>query len=490
MKLMLNIISDSGQVLDTVSLAQSSVTIGRAKDNDIVLEDDKRVISHHHAVIDFHDPDYFLTDISTNGVLVNDAVQPLGKGNRIRLNDDDKLYIGDYTVVVNFSQKAEVADGIDVTSGPLSDEEKYVLDDDPFADLGQDSVQKMIDENQLTPGNWQKADKTKDDFFEFDIPGQNDREEDLTPPVEMNRISAVKEAFEPFQGNQKEDEKISSDIFEEDWFSKTNKNQQSVDKDPFDLDFFEQESESSKVQEFEPAPVVKKESEPEAKISFGKIEPVAIHDSADSSSKQEAVTATEDFEQAVAYFLKGIGVKSSHLQQNLNPETFYIVGKILRASVQGTIDVLIGRAKIKNEMHLDVTMIRSRQNNPIKFSVSAEEAIKKLLAPEDEGYLSAEEAIDEVFDDIRAHQFSMIAGMQAALLEVLKRFDPDKLEHRLQQESPISASIPIHKQAKLWRLFQHLYEEIEHEASDDFYHLFGQVFAETYQDQINHLRKR
>jgi type VI secretion system FHA domain protein len=151
-------------------------------------------------------------------------------------------------------------------------------------------------------------------------------------------------------------------------------------------------------------------------------------------------------------------------------------------------DVLIGRAKIKNEMHLDVTIIRSKQNNPIKFSVSADEALSKLLLNQDVGYMPPKEAVEEAFDDIRAHQYSVIAGMQTALLTVLKRFNPQKLEERLQRLSPISASIPIHKQAKLWHLFEQLYEEIQQEAEDNFYHLFGQAFAATYEQQMQKLK--
>ncbi|NTW45163.1 MAG: type VI secretion system-associated FHA domain protein TagH [Anaerolineaceae bacterium] len=193
-------------------------------------------------------------------------------------------------------------------------------------------------------------------------------------------------------------------------------------------------------------------------------------------------------EEFIKNFLRGAQLEHSKFRESINPETFFIIGSILRAAIQGTMDVLIGRAKIKNEMHLDVTIIRSKQNNPIKFSVSTDEALSKLLLLEDPGYMPPKEAVEEVFDDIRAHQYSVIAGMQTALLTVLKRFDPQKLEERLQRLSPISASIPIHKQAKLWNLFEQLYEEIQQEAEDNFYHLFGQAFAETYEQQMQKLK--
>ena len=69
---------------------------------------------------------------------------------------------------------------------------------------------------------------------------------------------------------------------------------------------------------------------------------------------------------------------------------------------------------------------------------------------------------------------------------LLKRFNPEHLEQRLQKKSPISVKIPIIKQALQWDLFQDLYGEIEKEAQDDFSRLFGRAFAKAYDD---HLRK-
>ena len=80
--------------------------------------------------------------------------------------------------------------------------------------------------------------------------------------------------------------------------------------------------------------------------------------------------------------------------------------------------------------------------------------------------------------------------MRSALNDVLKRFNPENLEKRLQKKSPISVKIPIHKQAKLWDLFQDLYDEIEKEAQDDFNRLFGRAFVKAYNDQLRKTKKQ
>ena len=100
------------------------------------------------------------------------------------------------------------------------------------------------------------------------------------------------------------------------------------------------------------------------------------------------------------------------------------------------------------------------------------------------------QAMEEAYDDIKSHQVAIISGIQASLVYVLKRFEPENLIKRLEKESPISASIPIHRKAKLWDKFEDLYDTIESEAEDDFNRLFGQEFAKAYDEQVEQLKKK
>ncbi len=475
MKLILNVISNMGAEINTIILRQESATIGRNSGNTLVLEDPNRYISGQHAVIDYQNPDYFVTDTSTNGVIVNSAILPIGKGNRVKINDGDQLHIGNYNVQVEIDRETQAKDSL---SDPVNSE-VYDFADDPFAELGQDPVQEMIDENQWKePADRKQGlsaellDSLDQEVFELDAKHNEGILEVEPPPV-------FQEAFQPYiAGKSEQKADLTDDMFGEDWFSKgLDEDDDEIASEPLfsETDFLEKDVSVEKL-ETKTATLQADENFIQAEVAVE--EPTTILD----------VTETETA-LLINNFLSGAGLENTGISESLDPQSFYIIGKILKSSVQGTMDVLIGRAKIKNEMHLDVTMIRSKENNPVKFSVTAEEALKKLLAPQDAGYLPAEEAIEEAFDDIRAHQFSVIAGMQTALLEVLKRFDPQKLEQRLQQQNPISSSIPVVKQAKLWDTFEQLYNEIELEAADNFYHLFGQAFAESYEQQIIKLKK-
>jgi len=85
------------------SLTESSMTfdeqggtLGRAQDNTWVLDDPDRFLSGCHSQITFENGHYFLLDTSTNGTFVNNSSEPLGKGNRVQLNDGDNFELSEY----------------------------------------------------------------------------------------------------------------------------------------------------------------------------------------------------------------------------------------------------------------------------------------------------------------------------------------------------------------------------------------------------------
>jgi type VI secretion system protein len=102
--LKLRIVSDQRRSLAERSSATFSIeggTIGRSADNDWVLPDPLRYVSAHHARVQFRDGHFYLQDVSTNGVYVNDDMEPLAKrgSGGYRLADGDLLRMGEYHIV-------------------------------------------------------------------------------------------------------------------------------------------------------------------------------------------------------------------------------------------------------------------------------------------------------------------------------------------------------------------------------------------------------
>ena len=171
----------------------------------------------------------------------------------------------------------------------------------------------------------------------------------------------------------------------------------------------------------------------------------------------------------------------------LTPDLMRLIGSLLREATRGSVELLVARAALKREMRAEMTMIVARENNPLKFSPSAEVALQYLLSPPMPGFMAAQPAMRDAFDDLRAHQLAVMAGMRSALEGVLQRFNPLRLEGELTQRSAISALLPALRKARLWDLFQDLFAQLSSEAQDEFEDLFGQAFLDAYEDQLDRL---
>lgn len=196
-----------------------------------------------------------------------------------------------------------------------------------------------------------------------------------------------------------------------------------------------------------------------------------------------------DCNELLRAFLTGAGVPDLVIPAGLTPQFMNTLGQLLRESTQGTLDLLLARALTKREVRADLTMIAPRENNPLKFSPGVEAALSHLLAPQGRGFMTPLQAMKDAHDDLCSHQFGFMAGMRAALAGVLERFDPVELEQRLTQKTVIDSLIPINRKAKLWDLFADRYNEISHEAEEDFHVLFGKEFLRAYKEQIAKLER-
>lgn len=91
--------ADPGQCSEKV-LDQGQLTIGRGPDNDWVLPDPERLVSSRHCTILNRDGVYYLTDTSTNGVLLVNAGHRLRRGNSEPLQDGETVRLGEYDILV------------------------------------------------------------------------------------------------------------------------------------------------------------------------------------------------------------------------------------------------------------------------------------------------------------------------------------------------------------------------------------------------------
>ena len=91
---------------DSAEFGPDGGSIGRAADNDWVLPDPHRYVSARHARISCREGRYYLEDLSTNGVYVNDKPEPLAQrgSEGYRLRDGDVLRLGEYQIGVSLEE--------------------------------------------------------------------------------------------------------------------------------------------------------------------------------------------------------------------------------------------------------------------------------------------------------------------------------------------------------------------------------------------------
>ncbi|MEQ1685572.1 MAG: type VI secretion system-associated FHA domain protein TagH [Burkholderiaceae bacterium] len=187
-----------------------------------------------------------------------------------------------------------------------------------------------------------------------------------------------------------------------------------------------------------------------------------------------------------AAFCEGAGVDVA-LPQGLTPEQMRVLGTIMREAVDGTLRLMAVRATAKTELRAAVTTIRARNNNPLKFSPSAEAALGQMLQPPLRGFMAGPVAMQDAMHDLVGHSIGTMAGMRAALAGVLARFEPGQLEAKLAGKSMLDSLMPGGRKAKLWDLYLQHFESIRNDAHDDFHNLFGAAFVAAYEDQLDQL---
>jgi len=166
------------------------------------------------------------------------------------------------------------------------------------------------------------------------------------------------------------------------------------------------------------------------------------------------------------------------------------IGRILRSSVEGTLQLIAVRASTKHEMRSSVTRIQATSNNPLKFAPDAATGVEQLLSPPQRGFMDGARAMDDAMLDLVGHSIGTVAGMRAAIEGMLERFDPAALESKLGAGSPLANLLPMNRKARLWELYLQHHRRIRDEAEEDFHTLFGRAFVAAYEQQVERLEQQ
>lgn len=491
-------------------------TLGRGTGNALVLEDPSKYISRTHASVSLRDGAYYLRDSGSNPSVVNE--RPLGNGREIALAAGDRIAIGDYLLV------AEVAEGVTVPrptpaaavvaheapappSLPAAPAPGLAMPGPPLIDVLPDALAgaRILSGTGFDAG--------------LDSAGG------LSDPLGLNLFAqappagALAAALGPaFRGA--ESDHVAPQLQA---FSATAPSAGlgslviPADYDPLadaiaprpapsapapavvPTAMPEPASVASAAPAYAPPPAVINLSDmaqlaaspspsavfsvPPSTVSIT-APPVPDAPAAAPAAQPLAPVADSVLLQAL---LDGLGIPQ--LRSSRSPqELVRLAGEMLRAATGGTMAVLMARALTKRESHIDMTMIAPRSNNPLKFFPDPDSALTQMLGSQSAGYLPPVTAIDGAFDDLKAHEMAVLAGMRAALGAVVQRFDPARIEQRVADPGRLDRLLPAARKARMWDRLVEVYAELARDADEDLQRLFGEKFSDAYEEQIERLR--
>ena len=359
-------------------MKESELSVGRGPNVDWVLPDPDQVVSRHHFTIIQRPGGWFIIDESSNGTYANRDRKPIGRGNRRRLTNRDRIHVGPYEL-------------------------EATVEDDTFASLPRD------------PSLRARRSSARDDRY-------GSIRDVMLPPMPGGAMPAAAVPMLPVM--------------------------------------------NARPLEIQPAPLALAPTEPAA---LPKGEPVAVGP-ADAALLDE--------------FLAGVGLPDARPMDP--PSTFRRLGEAFRAVVVGLRAVLIARASVKGAFRIEQTMIRSKGNNPLKFSANDDDAIASLLGTARRASGDPAAVIAQALRDVRQHELATMTAMQSAALAMLADLHPDRIRHTVERAGGMTL-LPAQKKARAWEIYETLHASMSRATQDDFESTFGKAFARAYEEALGDL---
>jgi type VI secretion system protein ImpI len=125
------------------------------------------------------------------------------------------------------------------------------------------------------------------------------------------------------------------------------------------------------------------------------------------------------------------------------------------------------------------TMIQALDNNPLKFSPTAEDALRIMFGPRTRSYLDARRAIEQGFEDLKSHQIKTYSAMQHALTELMAGLEPENISRDTDADRGIAALMASRK-AKLWDAYVARWQAQVRREGSGLVDAFMLLFAEHY----------
>ena len=429
MTLRLRVVSDQRRSLAERSSAIFSVeggTIGRSADNDWVLPDPLRYVSAHHARVQFRDGHFYLQDVSTNGVYVNDDMEPVAKrgSNGYRLANGDVIRMGEYHIVAALEARRahERTDTEDAAAVPTS---IHVLRSlaAPDRDIG---AALNVDE-LLVPG----AALNVDELFVPDA-----------APAPILPVNAYGQA----------------------------------------VDSGKVRALAEHLQAAPPAAAL--ETGPDAPALAERMARLAeaVREPRNGATGNAAL-ALGDVHTGLDAFCRGAGIDSERLPAEAQGRLLHLAGRLFREALVGLKDLERTHSNTRNRYRIEMPPPERDDPRPSLADSVVEDLLVGLLVQHEERQLDSVQWLRETVAAAKLHEDATAHATRAAFVEFLDRLDPAELEARFERAARRGKARSADK-AQYWELFVTFYRNLIEMPADHLPPTFVEAFGLAYREAL------
>ena len=446
-----------------IEMPESGGSIGRSPSCSVSLADHNRFISGTHCLLSVYGDTYYISDVSTNGTMVNG--NKILKNQPVAIVDGDIISLGQYEIGVSLEHVTSTLDiAADiaperVSSDPLvslgdavvEEEEKVGALEDLFMETKQDdidchdpvahlnfSMQRdddyLIRDNERTeseqPRTVESTRQVVDDSFsiysEFDQPS-------LIPEdwmaVETKSNASVNDALAPESGKVHRADIASAEVMQPGTVAPDSTIQRQHRTPNVTEMVVEQANTGSKweemTQSFTPSPNTNQQLQiPTAEH--------AINSTTKAQVDTDAAVCSQDIAQA---FFDGLGIRNPELMTN-EAQLFKQMGTCLRLCIDN----------LQKELH-EVESLKDEQSASEANSNIAE----LMLTLNSQQLLAPNELVEQMLDELNDHQVMFNKALNELILEQSETNDPVAFANRVASQSLFSTK------SKLWAEYLDFY---------------------------------
>ena len=451
-----------------IEMPENGGSLGRNPSNTLSLIDHNRFISGSHCLISIYGDTYYLSDISTNGTLVNGS--KLLKNQPISLYDGDTIILGRYEISVGLEKLSSSSN----IAADISEETDSI---DPLANLAEYEANDKQDKGNI--GDLFKETRidkidSSDPVTHLNFKSQMDNDEHLIQGNEKQDVATLEETLHTRQllddSNSVHAEFDIPNLIPEDWFS----------TDFSDLASSTTQQEMPQTTPIQPVvePQIAHQEQPlpteqqpwedvtqtiqSTATTVEREEPYPSLDiiTQDIPSQQSAYIPEVSHDIKSAFF-KGLGVSESQVEQS-DAQFFQQMGTCLRLCI--------------NDLQTDLTELRTIKETEQGTSIT--NIVELMLSLNQQKLLHPNELIEQILDELDSHKFKMAQATNDVINQKLQSLNPTEFAQVVRSQSRLKSN------GKLWKEYVDFYQKNNHDKVDISSSVVQQKIKEQYSKKL------